>query len=240
MDNAKAIGGGIAGGAACFVLWSLIAFFGGAELGIFAIVVGVAVGIGVRQFAKPSVGVDYGVLAVLIAAATILIGKLSSTALVTEAHKQRVLAQTIEFTDDQMLVREAIPFAKKRIRTGTPMQWKNGKSMQTATSIADFPPEVVEEATAKWNKIVDKEGAKLSAVTTERSVRFGEATALRRNALAESFSLLNLLWIVVALPAAFFLGAGKLSFAKDGEELDGGDIGDAKWDGDTLKAADGP
>jgi hypothetical protein len=211
MDNVKAIGGGLGAAAACLVVWSAIAFLGGVELGIFAIIVGVAVGVAIRQLAKPQHGVDLGVLAVLIALATILVGKFAATTLVTESQKYKVLGTKIAYTENDLLVQYAIPFAKQRIRMGTPIAWRNGKSLSTATTLDDFPDDIVKEVREKWDRILDKEGELKLAADQERHVRYGAVNALRKGAFGASFTLLNILWIVIALPAAFFLGAGSLS-----------------------------
>jgi hypothetical protein len=224
MDLPKALIGGGIGALAGLVVWAVIGFAVGNDLGILAIALGAAVGFGIRIFTKGDQDLGYGVVAVLITIGAVVICKYIVAELVTQRGVMSAGSQAVTFTDDDMIAREANVLASQKVRTGKPMNWPSGKSLSTAKAPADYPPDILQQATADWNSKTDKDARRKEAETAEMSVKTGMVRAQRQNAISESFSLLNLLWILLALGAAFALGFG--SKPKEDDEDDFGMIDD--------------
>ncbi len=220
MDLPKALLGGGIGALAGFVVWAVLGFAIGNDLGILVIAVGAAVGFGIRYFTKGEQDVGYGVIAVLITIAAIVVGKYIIAELVTQRAVMAAGSQSVNFTDDDMIAREANVLASQKVRTGKPMNWPSGKSLTTAKASADYPPDILQQATADWNAKTDKDLKRREAEEQEKNVKTGIARAKRQTAFSDGFSLLNLLWILLALGGAFALGFGLKP--KDGEVEEGG------------------
>lgn len=234
MNNPKAMMGAAAGAAVGALLWVIISFATGMELGILALLVGLAAGGGMRLMSKTKKGVEIGVLAALFTLVAIFVGKFVSTAAVTERLKMAVNAQTFTFTDDQMMIAEAKPLLSGLVRQGVKLNWRNGKNATNAESINDYPVELADMAKAAWDKIGDKEGRKKAAAEQEHRVQFGAVKSQREGAFAKSFSLLDILWFGGAMAAAFFIGAGSLK----SEDEEGDEEGGIYSDGDVIRASD--
>lgn len=216
MDLPKALIGGGIGAAAGFAVWALLGFAIGMDLGILAIALGAAVGFGIRFMTKGDQDIGYGVIAVLITVAAVVLSKYIVAELVTQRGIMAAGSQKVSYTDDDMIAREAKVLASQQVRTGKALKWPAGKTLSTAKASADYPPEIVQQATAAWNASNDKETKRKDAETQEMSVKTGMVRSKRENAFSESFSLLNLLWVLLGLGGAFGLGMG--SKPKDEED----------------------
>ena len=191
MDLPKAfIGGGI-GALAGLVVWAILGFAIGNDLGILVIAVGAAVGFGIRFLTKGEQDVGYGVIAVLITIAAVVLGKYVIAELVTQRGVMAAASQAVSFSDDDMIAREANVLASQRVRAGTPMNWPSGKSLSTAKLPADYPPDIAQAATAAWNSITDKESKRKEMETQEKNVKTGMVHAETAERLFREFQLVE-------------------------------------------------
>lgn len=231
MDNPKAIMGAAGGAAIGAVSWALVSLATGMELAIFALIVGLATGGGMRLMSITKKSVEIGVIAALIAFVAVFVGKWASTFFVTQ--RQLMAVKEVTFSDDQMMVKEAKPLLSALVRKGVKLTWRNGKNAVTAESINDYPVQIADQAKAEWDKRGDKEARKVEAGKEEHRVQFGSVRAQRAGAFGKSFGLLDVLWIGGALAGAFFLGGASLKSEKD-EDEEGGFVDD----GEVIRAAD--
>lgn len=234
MDYGKGIGGAFIGALVGAVIWWILSFALGAELGFFAIPVGAAVGGGTRLLARPQKGLDFGAIAVVVTLLAALVGKYIAVQVALNRQLGIATAEKVVLTEDNMLTLQAKTIAGERARFGKKMAWPAGKNAFDAKTLSDFPADVAQEATAKWNakSATEKERAKTYAEDQEMRVKAGQVT-VRQQSGRGTFTALDFLWILLALPAAFFLGAGSL---KSGD----GDDDDEPFDagGGLLKASD--
>lgn len=234
MDNPNAITGAAVGAAVGALLWAIISFATGLELGILALLVGLAAGGGMRLMSKEKKGVEIGVIAAVITFVAIFVGKFASTMAVTARLKAAATSGEIVFTDDQMMMKEAKPLLSAFVRKGVKLTWRNGKNATNAESIEDYPVEIADQAKATWEKYSDKESRKGEAAKQEKLVREGSVNSQREGAFGKSFGAADLLWFGGALAGAFFLGAGSLK----SDEEDGDKEGAFSSHGDVIRAAD--
>ena len=93
------------------------------------------------------------------------------------------------------------------------MTFANGKNLDSASAQEDYPADVWQQATAKWNSLqADDRAQQMQAASQERqqaiSALYGAA---RSSAFIGSFSPFDLLWFGLAAATAYRLGAGNSS-----------------------------
>jgi hypothetical protein len=219
MDLPRALIGSLIGAIVGIVIWIVLAFAIGMDLTIFVIALGAAVGFAVRVATKGVQDLGYGIVAALVALAAIVVGNYVVTYAVTERLVGVVANKLVPPTDDVMIAQEAHTLASQRVRVGAPLTWPEGKSMSSAKVTADYPAEIAQQATKLWESKTDKDRLKEVARVQDFDTQTGIVRSQRQNAFSDTFGLLNLLWTLLALGGAFFLGFG--SKPKEGDDDSG-------------------
>lgn len=204
---AGAIGGAVGAG-----VWAVISYFAHAEVGWIAWGIGFVVGVFVRIAAGEAFeGPLPGVVAAGIAILAVLAGKFAAAHMAASAID---LSQvSMDVTDEQMIVSIADEIIHEREAKGQKVVLLGGKTLDDATTQADYPPAIWKEASQKWTKL----GAtKQQEQKTVREAKMRQALqafrqVAEREAFAASFSAFDALWFFLAAATAFKIGHGNIA-----------------------------
>jgi hypothetical protein len=211
MSLLKWIAAGAVGGIVGAAIWAAITYYAHAEIGWIAWGIGGLVGFGVRLAAgEREEGAGPGVTAVAVAIGSILLGKfLAAHFLVASL----VGDGSMDVDNDDMIVQLADEIVKERQAKGMTVVFPNGGDLESASTQADYPPDIWQQASAKWNSVpVEQRTQQMQELKTTRQaiMRVFQGTA-RSTAFYASFSLFDLLWFLLAAGTAYRLGAGNVS-----------------------------
>ena len=113
-------------------------------------------------------------------------------------------------TADDMIESIADEIVAERVAAGKPVNWKPGMNAEDASSQADYPPDIWQEATARWNGEPPEQRETELAEQREQMAAMQKMLQgmMRNEAFKASFSLFDILWVVLAAGSAFRLGSG--------------------------------
>lgn len=202
----KAILGGVIAGLVGAAIWGGITYATHLEIGWIAWGIGFFVGIGVRVGSGGEDGNTFGLVAAVIALASVLAGKLFAVYLFVAA----VPDLDVNISPQGMIVGYALDICGERAAKGKPVRFPPGTSMEKANGPQDFPKDVWQEATKRWEKLGP---AGQQEEINKRRQLFQQLGAnlrgeLRAAGFRESFSPFDLLWGFLAITTAFKLGSG--------------------------------
>ncbi len=200
--------GGVTVGAVGAGIWAAIAYGTHREIGWIAWGVGALVGFGVRLMARDDQGYAPGITAAAIAVLSIIAGKFVAAMLLVSS--LGIVKVTVKVSDQNMIASFADEICDDRIAKGKKIVWPPGKNREKAHLQADYPADIWQEATKKWQKLGPDEQERRKA---ERNKDFEELGAeftgrLRRGVFMSSFSGFDILWFLLATITAFKLGSG--------------------------------
>lgn len=198
-----ACAGGMIGGLIGAAAWAGITYATGYEIGWIAWGVGFIVGLGVRMGAGDTLhGVAPGLLATVIAVLAILGGKYAAVSLIFDKHLGNV---KIAQSDEGHITSYAYEIIEERQAGGKELAWPAGKNLENAQAPADFPPEVWQAATQKWKDLGD--AGQQRERDAQHQLTRNLVEGLKWQAFKSSFSLMDLIFFVLAIGTAFKLGA---------------------------------
>ena len=205
------IGAGLVGGLAGAAIWAGIGY-AGYEIGWIAWGIGAVVGIMVRTAAgEKEEGAMPGLVAAAVAIGSVVLGKFATVWL----HVANLMSGSDlpPLTPQEMIVSMADDIIRDRHATGTPVVFPNGKTLETAESQADYPADVWQQASAKWNAIpaADQPKKMGEELNRRKAMIAGKASSVRSEAFFASFGILDALWFFLAAGTAYRLGAGNAS-----------------------------
>lgn len=211
------IAGGI-GGLIGAAIWAGISYATNYEIGWIAWAIGGLVGAAVRISAGESEeGFAPGLTAAVVAIASVLGGKYAAYALLVASISGSDLP--LEVNADDMVVSFADDIAGERIARGQSVAFAGGKTIETATSQADYPADIWQQASQKWQAIGPAEQQKQMA---ERREQMQQLATLLEGSLSsfappfsETFSLYDALWFFLAAATAYKLGHGNIASDDD-------------------------
>lgn len=206
MDMVRWIIGGSIGGAIGAAIWAAVAYFTNFEVGWIAWLIGVAVGVGVQKSGSAT-GSLPGVVAVVIAALAIAAGKYAAISL---AIGDIQMAAPDSIPPGQMIAELAHETCAERQARGQAVKWPDGVDPEEASEAKDFPPDVWQEASKKWEALGPAEQQRQMAERHAEIRRLAESFAgeIRKQAFLSSFSGFDILWFFLAAGSAFKLGSG--------------------------------
>lgn len=212
MNYMKAGVGGLIGGIVGAAIWATITIVTHYEVGLIASAIGAAVGFGVRLGAGEESGEGYGGLAIGLALLAILGGKYAAYEVPRLSMASEISAFEFTATDEDMIRDEASTLVSQRIAANRPVHWPAGKSLENAEAITDFPQDIAQEATAKWNALTPEDREKQKGEATKQMKEMIASIAeLGDGGFISQFTFYDLLWIGLAGLAAFKLGSGMAS-----------------------------
>ena len=121
------------------------------------------------------------------------------------------MAPTI--TDDDMIQSEAVSIVEQRTAANQPVRWPAGKTQENAEALADYPQDIVQEATTKWSALPPEEKAKQKVDRQEMIKSFSREIAKLSGGgnFSSMFSFYDILCVGIAGLAAFKFGSGLAS-----------------------------
>jgi hypothetical protein len=205
MNIGKWIAGGAVGGLIGAAVWAGVAYTTHHEVGWIAWGVGFLVGFGVRLAAGETHGGPPGVTAVGIAFLSILVGKFAAVWLVVSGFDPKTTV-----TPQDMISSIADDIVKERTAKGKRVNWPPGMSSDKATEQKDYPADIWQEASKRWEQFGPVEQARRMAEQKEQMERFKSEFrgTLRTEAFKHSFSPFDILWFMLAAFTAFKIGSG--------------------------------
>ena len=207
----KWVAAGSVGGLVGAAIWAAITYTTNYEIGWIAWGIGFLVGVFVRFAAgEAQEGLAPGLTAAIIAILAVLGGKYAAVHMLVSQHLGSVAEVTI--TEEQMIVSYADEIIEEREAKGQKVVLPGGKTIEMASSQADYPPAIWRQAAAKWNKLSADDKAKQLAVeqASTNALMAGMVGAVRKEAFTESFSPFDALWFFLAAATAFKLGSGNV------------------------------
>lgn len=214
MDLIKGAVGGIIGGAIGAVIWALVAYNLNVESGWIAWGIGGLAGLGVAIGMGGKGGVTGGGLAILIAIVSIGIGKYSTVNLIASDVFKDADAKvaSIEFTDEEMIESLVAKAAEDLEKSGKSVAYKNGKNLETAESLADYPDWIVKDRRTYFEGLSADDRAYFKKEKKDEIV--AELNGIKSSATSEgfsaSFSPFDILWAILAMVTAFRVGASEI------------------------------
>jgi phosphate/sulfate permease len=191
-------------------IWAGISYATNYEIGYIAWAIGGMVGVAVRYVAgEDQEGAGPGLTAAIVAILAVLGGKFVATSLLVSSLTSGF---NVSLTDDDMMMGYASELARERLDRGQHVAFENGKSWEKAESLADFPADIRQQATAKWQAMPAEQRQKEKALheAALQAMVSDVQSQLRSSAFADSFSLFDGLWFFLAAGTAYRLGAGNV------------------------------
>lgn len=207
---AKATGAAFIGAGIGAIIWAAITFATNREVGFVAWGIGGLVGLAVRLAAQENDGPKYGFLAAGVAILAIVAGKFIAVLVIVPSIS---LAETFPVTEQTMIVQMADEICLDRQAKGKRVNFPPGMTVDKATKREDYPTDVWQEATKKWNALGAAEQQRLIAEKKKELDRLSGELAgdLRKAGFRDSFSPFDILWFLLATITAYRLGAGTFS-----------------------------
>lgn len=206
----KSIVAGLVGGAVGAAIWALIAYQAHVELGWIAWGVGVLVGLGVRLGAAGDTGPATGLIAAVIAAASVAGGKYATIMVLADDATAAVNSEIDQLSDEAIfgfLVDEVVVEFEAQ---GRKLDWPEGMNIELAREEADYPKDVWAEAKARWERADEawrneyRQYARAKLKHEFQQV-VGE---LRDQTFLESFEVIDIVFFLFAVISAYGIGAG--------------------------------
>lgn len=198
-------------GAIAAAVWSGITYATGMEIGWIAWGVGLVVGIAVRMAAGGTDGVGPGTIAVIGAVLALIAGKYAAVHLMVRHELGDVVSsEAMNYTAEDMKVSLADDIVGEWEEAGKKVVWPTGKSLEDASSQADYPPDVWAAAVARWDAM---KPAEQEAQIQERKDAMAMVSGMLQDEITEqgfksSFSPIDLLFFGLAVVTSFKVGSG--------------------------------
>lgn len=207
MNVFPALGGGIVAGALGAALWAAISYYLNAEIGWVAWGIGAAVGYCVRLGARELTGPVPAVIAVGLSLLSIAAGKYALIAV----HIANAVVPVPEFQDSDAQFHQATQLVQQQTEAGNPPTWPEGKTLENAASLDDFPEEVRQQVRNEWEQMTPAErSAKKDAIRQEVLKAFdGFKQDMQWQLFQQQFGPYDLLWFGLAAFTAWQLGFGE-------------------------------
>lgn len=201
----KGLIAGVAAGVGGAVVWALIAYFTGYEIGWLAWGIGAAVGAAVAWGGKNSPAA--GIMAVVISVLAILAGKYITVEIMLAKEKKAAnqdMAQQI-LNDEYViswLADEVIAVYREQ---GIAVNWPEGVNPEEVSSRADYPADVWQQAETRWNSMsaAEKEEYRQNVRQQAEANIAVYASGLRKEGFLGSFGVIDIIFFGLAIVTAY-------------------------------------
>lgn len=205
--------GGFVGGAVGAAVWVAVGYSTNYEVGWIAWGIGFLTGFGVRYAAyargEEDASAGKGFVAAAIAIGAIIVAKYIVFSMIVGGSEMQALQGIVAEMrcDDEAMIaglaNEAIAEATDQGKTVT---WPAGSSAETASTKADYPPRVWQDAERRWRQL----GAKgQQEKKTERQQFIAVLAEVAKGpGFGETFSPYDVLWLGLAVVTAYRVGIG--------------------------------
>jgi hypothetical protein len=206
--------GGAVGGLIGLAIWTAVAHWTGFEVGYIAWGVGFLTGFGVRAMAGERQNPAFGVLAVLIALASIVGAKYLVVCLQFSGLNDMALDDQPD-SQDVYIAAVATEVAGEFEKAGRKVDWPPEEELEGEKELeaARANSEVWREAAERWKAMPpEKQQAQIEESKRQTAELMAELNSTIRTAVFRaSFSAFDLLWLALAALTAFRLGSGASS-----------------------------
>ena len=205
----KGIIGACVGGAIGAAIWAAIVYFTGYEVGYVAVGVGVLAGFGMSVGSGDETNALTGGLAAVIAIAALLVGKYAVVNLyVNKAASGAQASMVITLDDAKCFVADQL--VPEYEASGKKLTWPEGQSLETAAEQAHYPTDLWADMESRWATLTttQQESYRIAAEQRAKDGLQAFAAVVKQEGFASSFSLWDALWFVLAIGAAYKIGAG--------------------------------
>lgn len=211
MKYAKWLIGGLVGGAIGAAIWATVTVTTQREVGWIAWGVGILAGLGVRLAAGEDDGFPPGVLAAVLALASVVAGKYIAVHVLIDKVANEAGVPLVSDLDVTAGIADDV--AEEMEAAGKKLKWPAGSTLETATGPEEYPKEVWAEATKRFQAMTPDERERVKKAMTARLDAFinDKKSEFRSKAFAESFSPMDALFFFLAVATAFKLGSGLAS-----------------------------
>lgn len=198
------IGGGI--GAAIYAMVTQATEF---EFVYLVWIIGLCTGAGVAAVAKGYRGVITGVISVMIALVAFVGGRVWAISMIMDRVVEQVSkSEDAEpFTEEDVMISLADTVVAEWSAAGKALKWPAGMTVENAVEANDYPPEVWQEATARWGGMTQ----------TQKGAYFKQMESRRVQAAKDygtfalffmTIGIFHIIGLVVVGAAAWKVGAG--------------------------------
>ena len=112
-----------------------------------------------------------------------------------------------------MIVALADEIVEEREAAGQKVVFPGGKTVDDASTQADYPPDIWQAAAQKWAKVpAEEKASQIEQMKAFRQVLVAQMGGQARGEVfAASFGIFDALWFFLAAATAYKLGAGNVS-----------------------------
>ncbi len=206
----KGIIGAVIGGAIGATIWALISYYTNYEIGWIAWGIGAMVGAGMMVGARDVQSSMCGVIAAVIAVASIVGGKFAAVAIDVHQYVAKMQKDSV-VTEDYTKIYVAHQLVEEYEAGRKPLKWPEGYSAETATESFHFPPDLWKDLESRWKALSDAQKATYQQATEAQfNAYLVEASQeARTEAFKGSFSFWDALWFFLAVGTAYKVGSGE-------------------------------
>lgn len=211
--------GGVVGGAVGAAVWAGIAYGLHVEIGWIAWGIGFLVGVGVATLSGSQAGLLTGLMAAVIALASVAGGKYAAVSMVVDDYAKSALKQQTNVTGEDAILVFAGQLVEDAEEKGKKLKWPEGiLGLDDAETLDDFPPDIAADATARWNsmepEVQETVLADLRAFAkADTEARIDEAKA---DIFKDTLSPFDALWAFLAVVTAFSIGRSNIATKQGG------------------------
>jgi len=218
--NVRALIGSLLAGAIGAAIWAAIAHYTNREIGFVAWGIGGLVGLGAYIGGRGDSGAGTGVLAAVVALASIAAGKfivvdIVANTIVKQVHTNVDAGIDELFKDDEAFkIHMAHQLVEVAVGEGKSLEWPKDMNNDDAEKPEDFPKDIWKDVEARWKGMSaearkqycdDTRAAAREAVHANVDDAGGKA---KLEVFFQSFSAWDLLWAFLAVSTAFRVGSG--------------------------------
>ena len=165
--------------------------------------VGILAGVGAK-FGSKELAPTTGILAAVIAVLSICAAKyVAVDVAISQALSE---SDSSEMSDELAISYFADDVVLAWDEEGRTLEWPDGEAPEFPEAEADYPADVWQEATSQWGELAAAEQEKFKGEKLEMFAAVLEAS--RGDAFTESFGMMDLLSLALAIITAFKIGSG--------------------------------
>jgi len=216
----RALIGALVAGAIGAAVWGAISYYTNYEIGWIAWGIGALVGIGAYVGSGGQGGGTVGVIAGIIAIASVIGGKYAVIEIVGNAEIKKAHAEVETrlgelFSDEKAFkIHMAHQLVEEATTAGKTLKWPEGKDDDEAENPEDFPAEIWKDVEARWKAMPTDVKRDYCQQTKEvaneqaHAVIDSVGASIKGKGFAASFSIWDVLWLGLAMMTGTRFGSG--------------------------------
>jgi hypothetical protein len=206
----KGILAALAGGAVGAAVWAAIAYYTNYEVGLVAWGIGALVGFAMSLGARDVQSSLCGVIAAVIALASIAGGKYAVVQVFVNQDAEK-FQKSFEITEEHTKMYVAYRLIEEYEKDGKTLTWPEGYNEENAEKPEHFPKDLWKDTQARWDALSDDQKAVYEKATRESFQKFVSEKSLEATnaGFLASYSFWDALWAFLALGSAYKLGSGQ-------------------------------